>query len=244
MSKPIIISGPLTSKTSRKEAEEALVNHPAFVKGSSYDIDEVEGRWVAAIVTAEFPPADEDSPSEEAPEAPEPKEEPSDSESDSEPSDDSDSSDKPEHKEKGKGGVEAQIEHLTQLVTTLVEALGLGEMDPGMPGEEMGPPPPEHGGPSDKQHLIHERALKPGEAPPGTTPVGSPAFASVDHPWAEMIHTAAKFEVDDEIGDESVASVTSTLQSMASEIGYKVAAITPYTNADGKRCARAMISRF
>jgi hypothetical protein len=110
--------------------------------------------------------------------------------------------------------VEHQLAQLTDMLTKITDALGLSDpsgMVPGMddgavppPGGPEGPPglggPPGAGpdkpgvGSDNKMHTVHERSLKPGEAPPGTTPVGAPAFASVkvdnNHPWKAAIEEA------------------------------------------------------
>lgn len=261
MSKLRIIRGPLSAKVSKADAEQGLVNHPEFVKGSSYTLEDVQGRWVAAIHEA-APPFEEESPSEDSPfdEPVVPEDSGSEDKKDDGPSEDEKSEEKSEKSddksdgEKGdkKEGLEAKVDKLTDMLTTIVDALGLSEMPP-MPGDELGGPPmdvpPPPGGPEEgpkpKTHTVHERALKPGEAPPGTTPVGAPAFSSVreDHPWREIIADAANFHVESEIGETSNGDVLNELQSLASEVGYKVGQFKPFERG-GKRYAKALITRY
>lgn len=259
MSKLEIIQGPLSSKMSKEEAERALTSNPAFVKGSSYTIDNVEGRWVAAIAAG--PPFGADA-AEDAPEPTPDDGPPEDLKPDSdkpEPSD-SDSEDKPKKDKGEKKGLEAEVKHLTEMLTKIVDALGLGDpTDSPVPGDDMGPggpddlgPPPmppggPEGGPDDssKQHIVHERALKPGEAAPGTTPIGAPAFSNVreDHPWLSMVNEAATFSVTDDIGDTPTDEVRKELQSLASEIGYNLRQFQ-HEVKEGHRVASALISKY
>jgi hypothetical protein len=268
MSKVQIITGPPTSKVSKADAEAKLIAHPQFPKNADFTLEEVEGRWIAAIAakTADGNPFADNAapeggggpPAAEGPPSPDGPPEGDDGAG----SDHADGEDKPEGKEKGdkeKGGEKSEIAHLTQLVTLLVQALGLdpngaspvpGVDDPhggpdGLPSEEGGPSegPPEPGS-DNKTHTVHERALKPGEAPPGSTPVGAPAFASVadDHPWKGVLGQKRTFKVEEEIGDQPLSSVHAELSQLANGTGYRVAQLTE-GQQDGRRVARALISR-
>lgn len=245
-SAPQIIPGPLTSKVSKKEAEAKLLAHPEFPKGSAFTLEEVEGRWIAAISrTAEFPPpSDEPSgpPEEVIPETPE-SEGPSSDESE----------EKPKHeKGKEKGSEKAELSHVLELLQTIVTALGLDASpeDSPVPGVD-GPVAPPEGppvAPEEKKdtHVIHEHSLKPGEAPPGSTPVGAPAFASVypTHPWASVVGVKQAFTIEEPIGEASLAEVHEELQSLAAVTeGYKVAQLQAGLNSSGIRVARAIISK-
>ena len=257
-----IVSGPLTSKVSREVAEKQLTAHPLFPKSASYAIEEVQGHWVAAF-TKEASPAFFDSEGggdDEGPEKDSPAEEASESPIEeaaehSEADDSEDGEEKGEKKEKGEKG---ELAELKELLTTLLTALGIaphGEDDSIVPGPDAPPGPedlgPDAGGPPapprDKQVVRHERSLKPGEAAPGTTPVGAPAFSSVadNHPWKVAIDQGSKsFRVEEEIGsDITLAAVTQELRALASGTGYEIKQVTEGRTQDGKRTAKALISR-
>jgi hypothetical protein len=262
-----IITGPPSARVTKEAAAKKLAEHPQFPEGAAYELEDVDGRWIAAIASekvAEFPPAKgEEGPPAEAPEPPAEDGPPTE---DGPPVDDGEGEDKPKEDkgekgdEKGKGGELAKIEHL---LTTLLTALGLDPAGadgspvpgpdadfPGGPeggpegldgGAPTGPPAPGH---DDKTHTVHERALKPGEAPPGSTPVGAPAFASVadDHPWKGVLGKKRTFKVEEEIGDQPLSSVQAELSQLADGTGYSVAQLTE-AQQDGRRVARALISR-
>lgn len=261
MEAPQLITGPPTSKVSREDAEATLVRHPLFPKNASYTLEEVEGRWIAAVAPKQSAPPEAfqdgggagDTPDgppepEEAPKGP-----------DLEGDDHADGEDKPS-KDDGKGekkGLEAQVEHLTELLTKVVDALGLGGPDDSLvPGpddaipETPGPPPPgaePPSGPDDgPQKIRHERSLKPGEAAPGTTPVGAPAFASVrdDHPWKPILGIKRTFKLEEPIGDQKIADVKAELDALAAEAApYRVEQIREGADENGQRVARVLISR-
>lgn len=247
-----IITGPPSDRIKKEEAVAKLTSHPQFPKNASFNIENVEGRWIAAVAVptqiekVSAPPMDGppmDGPPSDGPSGP--------------PSDDAGlppeleapaDEDAPKDEEKGEKGLEAEVKHLTELLTKVVDALGLGEHDdspvpgpdePHDPGAE-GPHP--HG--DDKTHTVHERAMKPGEAPPGATPIGSPAFASVadDHPWKDIIGQKRTFTVEEEIGDQSLSDVHSELQTLASGTGYKVQQLRE-ASSEGRRTAKALLQR-
>jgi hypothetical protein len=141
------------------------------------------------------PPSDEeDKKTDSDPDEPEPE-----SKEDSSP----DLSDSGEDKglKHDKGGKEDEI---ISLLHHLIESIGGGlggppgpppgppSGPPGLGGPPGGGPPPGVGGPpggppgiggappNKIQEVIHRRGLRPGEAPPGVAPVGSPAFSSFD----------------------------------------------------------------
>jgi hypothetical protein len=177
-----------------------------------------------------------------------------------------------EHKEHGegdKGGDKAVLHELLGIVTQMAQALGIAPpggpeegMVPGAEGPEggdMAPPPPGppgpphgHGGPPPggaDQTVQHQRALKPGEAPPGTTPVGAPAFASTsvpdDHPWKDQIGKTATFTVKHVIPEDySLAKVNSELTRVAYGTGFKVKQIGEAQDEHGRRIAKALISAY
>lgn len=253
-----IIQGPPTSKVTKEAAEKQLVSHPQFPKDASYTLDEVEGRWVAAITVEAGPPAFADDGAE--PEAPAPELSegpPSDDEGPSDdgpelPGDDDSKSDDKGDDEKGEKG---ELKHIEKLLTTLLDALGINpDGDSPVPGpdDEQGPPapdgPPSPDGPpggQEKQVVRHERSLKPGESAPGTTPIGAPSFASVadDHPWKGVLGKKRSFPVEEEIGNATLASVRAELNSLAAGTGYEVKQLREGTSPDGKRTAKALIAQ-
>lgn len=262
MAKTLIIPGPPTTRISRAQAEEKLKTHPQFPKGASYAVDEVDGRWVAAFTfEADGNPfgggPDESAGGPPTPEGPPTDGPPIDDEgdTDSPPSDGDEKGDK----KHDKGGELGEIKTMLQ---TLLTALGIGGDASMMPGDEVGPPggpeiPEVPGGDIDpdkdprdnKTHTVHERALKPGEAPPGTTPVGAPSFASVripeDHPWRQSIAAGEKeWTVTDYVGaNESIGVIARELKALAEPYGYKVQQLNEGSAKDGSRVARARIAR-
>lgn len=261
MKPPVIefVTGPLTSDFDREAAEKGLQRHAAIAQGAPYALDQVEGRWVAAIVHADSPlggPADQD---EEVPgpksEGPDdtidlPDEDGPDEGPDEVPDEGPEEDDKHEHDEHKEHGESAVLNVLKQIA----EALGIsinpagGEeappMDAPLPPPPGPPAPPAPSGKAD-QHIFHEKALKPGEVPPGATPSGAPAFSHVirpDHPWAHLAGSVSSFTVQSEIGNRALTEVNNELQALASEIGYNVLSMTPGQTPSGRRTASAVIS--
>jgi hypothetical protein len=113
------------------------------------------------------------------------------------------------------------------------------------PPHGHGGPPPGHGAPGGGPDVsIHERALKPGEVPPGGTPVGAPAFASVaaDHPWAHTVGKVPHFRVAEELGEgQKIEDAEAELQSIASAGGFKVSTVRPLRGENGERIISAVI---
>lgn len=260
-----IVKGPPVAKVSRVAAERKLAEHPEVQRAAEWKLREIEGIWVAAVAVPRtagvktaspppFAPAEEAPPS-EGPPAP----------TDGPPSDEGDAPDdnempgdeeKPEGdegkgEEKGKGGVEHQVEMLTHMMHELMSALGLGA-PAGPPEGPMGhedpgaaPPPPsaDASGGDGKSHTVHERALKPGEAPPGTLPVGSPTFASThpDHPWSGIVGKKRSFTLEEAIGNKTMAAVRAELSALAAGTGYSVKRAKEGVNEDGVRVARVIV---
>lgn len=264
MSAPRIIPGPPSSEVSRERAEAGLKSHPAFPKNASFSLADINGQWVAAVVTSgpmPFAPDAESGPPKGPPKPGDdsdgpPTDSPSDDaapdNSDGPPTDDEE--DGPPKDDKGKGGDHKILEHLVELVTQLTTALGIAgtPQDNPAPGGDDGPPPPDPGaGPpppseDDHQTIKHERSLKPGEAPPGTTPVGAPSFSHVrdEHPWKKMAGVAATFHVASPIGDTPLGEVHQELSELAHEMGYEVKQLREGQNEDGERIAKALISAY
>jgi hypothetical protein len=253
-----IITGPPTARIAKAEAEAQLLKHPEFPKGASYELEAVEGRWVAAIASVKeattkesAPPAfAEGAPDDAAPSGPPSDEAPEGPPSEAEEPKGEDADDKPgdEGKDEPKGE-KGELQQLVHMLTTLMDALGLspnGPEDSPIPGADEatpGPPlpPPDAPGGDNKTHTVHERALKPGEAPPGTTPVGSPSFAST-HPWADVLNKKRSFTVQEEIGDQPISKVAQELAGLANGTGYEVKQLRAEQVGD-KRVARAIIAK-
>lgn len=254
-----IITGPPVGRISKADAEAQLLKHPEFPKGAGYELEAVEGRWIAAIASVaeattkrSAPPAFAEGgdtagpPSDDAiPEGPPSEDGPPKDEGEEGPKDDEGKKDGDEPK-----GEKGELQQLVHMLTTLMDALGLspqGPEDSPIPGPDGDVPPPgppalpdEPGG-DNKTHTVHERALKPGEAPPGTTPVGAPSFAST-HPWADVLNKKRSFTVQDEIGDQSINEVAQELARLANGTGYEVKQLRA-DQVDGKRVARAIIAK-
>jgi hypothetical protein len=257
---PIIITGPPTDKVSKEEAEAKLVRHPQFPKNASYALEEVEGRWIAAISPKQAAPPEAFSDGGGAGDTPagppEPSEAPKGPPEEDVPDDESSEDEKPkgDKDEKGEKGEKGELGEIKELLTLLVTALGLGAgpEDSPIPGADEGPPVPPPGAPpadapggDNKTHTVHERALKPGEAPPGTTPIGSPSFAHVrdDHPWKSILGRKRTFKLEEPIGDEPLSAVAAEVHALAAETnGYKVAQLNEARDDSGQRIARVLIT--
>lgn len=268
-----LIPGPSVSAMTRTAAEAGLRTHPAIRKGAAYALEQMDGRWVAAVVheAADAPfagggPADSDEES-AGPKGPiSGDEEPSaddngagadvgPDEGASEETGDSSEGNPPKKHDSEK----SELHELKALVVQIAEALGLPadlgsspvpgadgpDAPPGPPGAGGPPPGPPslHGGPAE-QHVIHERVTKPGETPPGGTPIGAPAFASVrkDHPWAHIAGKVASFQVAEPIGDTPMHKIAEELGTLASEIGYGYS-LQETTDEHGQRMAVALITK-
>lgn len=271
------IPGPSATSVSREDAEAGLVRIAKKRGAESYAIEQMGGRWVAALVTADSPfggPSDQDE------ESPAPK---GDGPAESTPApfgDDADTgedtgddapeglddsegpdtdADKKDLKEDKKEGHE--LKQLTDLLHSIADFLGVpthGAEDSPVPGPDGDVPPPPGppgaggppGGPAPsvdpegKEHIVHERALKPGETPPGAAPVGAPAFASVreDHPWAHLAGKTASFRAALPLDDNtSIVEATKQAAALADEIGYNHK-VTESVDDNGNRIAVALIS--
>lgn len=234
-----IVTGPSATKVSKEAAIKQLRSAPEFPKNAKVDILNVEGRWIAAVASvkeAEFPPSHDDADIPDAPELDDLGDSPDDSADPFSDDSDSDGDDK--------GSEKSEISHLVDLVTTLLDALGInpdgeegGPEDGLIPDEEIAPPPPPAPGPAGPD----ENA--------GPTPVGAPAFASTkvaaDHPWSEAINSGKhQFVLNDQaVGDQKLAEVKAELDSIASGTGYKVQQLKVVRDADGQRIAKVSISR-
>lgn len=196
-----LIPGPSTSEMTRTAAEAGLRHHPAIRKGAAYALEQMDGRWVAAVVhQADTPPFAGGGPADAGEESPGPK---SDGPDDIEPSEgppgddagsdddggDSDSdgdSDGPPHKEKG--GEKGELHHLMEAVKAIAEALGVpldlgGSAVPGDDGADTpggppgppgigGPPAPPAGPPMGDPHANEQHVVHERVTKPGETPPG------------------------------------------------------------------------
>lgn len=274
----VFATGPKVTAMTREAAVEAAKTSPQFPQGATdITVEELDGHWVAAIHVADNPfggPADETSdapgPKSGGPGDTEPPKEdgpPKDEENDDASPDDDDGSPKG-GEEHSKGGETHKIDALFDAVQKILVALGIPDSEAvsPVPGEEppAGPPGPDGtpegavpGTPDAPDKLQHEKALKPGEVPPGGTPVGAPAFSSIQHPnpiiardgfhpWAGLIGVTATFEVEERVPDHySAADVDAELQEVAYGTGFKVKQAQVYTDEQsGHRIAKALISAY
>lgn len=278
----IFATGPKVTTMSREAAVQAAKESPQFPQGADdITVEELDGHWVAAIHVADSPfggPADEtddapgpksEGPGDTKPDPEESKDEEPDGDESGDSEHDGDAPDGPPHKEpdgdeKGKGGEAHKIDALFDAVQKILVALGIPDVEEAgpVPGEEppAGPPAPDAGppagGPEQPEEVHHEKALKPGEAPPGATPVGAPAFSSTqhpnpiiargdEHPWAGLIGVVATFEVEERVPDHySAADVDAELQEVAYGTGFKVKQAKVETDENGHRIAKALISAY
>jgi hypothetical protein len=255
-----LATGPQVSKVSKEEAEAAFRRNPDFPKhADEYVLEELDGHWVAAVHVADSPFG---GPADETEEAPGPKSEgPGDTAPEEGGADDGETGgDEPpkddENKEDGKekGGEKHEIHALMDAVQKILVALGIPDGEaPGenaIPGEEppAGPPGPPQGGPPapDEKEKGLGGPLKPGEVPPGQTPVGAPAFAHITpHPWDGLIGVAATFEVEERVPDHyTAADVDSELNELARGTGFKVKQVQTHVNEHGHKVAKALISAY
>jgi hypothetical protein len=271
----IFATGPKVTTMTREAAIEAAKTSPQFPQGADdITVEELDGHWVAAIHVADNPFG---GPADQTDDAPGPKSEgPDDTKPDDEgpPKDDKSGDDeggdserppgKDEGDEHGKDGEEHKIQALFDIVQQIAVALGIPDLSGGaespVPGEEPpeGPPgpngPPGAGAPPAPEEVHHEKSLKPGEVPPGQTPVGAPAFSSTNpivarghkHPWEGLIGVTATFEVEERVPDHySAADVDAELQEVAYGTGFKVKQAQIYTDEKtGHRIAKALISAY
>lgn len=179
---------------SQERALRSLQDHKDFVDGTKIAGIRREGQvWVAKIlepVTAaeDDLPSDDDveigpPPSEDKPEPPKP-----------EPSEDEEKVEEgKEHENKEEG----KLNHIEGLLKKIVDALGIddgedGGLPKGPPDDlsmDMGPGPGgPPGGPADR--LPKKEKLKPGDVPPGVTPIGAPSFSSVQKQTSTLFASA------------------------------------------------------
>lgn len=232
----------------QEEALTSLQSHPQYRAGTKIASIRRRGdHWVADLLepkTAEFPPSgDEGGESEES--AP-----PSDDEGGSDESKDSEDSgsDSPESGDdplglggdeggegEGGGDTEGQILHTLQQILHALQGGppmgGMGGPDDLGPGLDAGGPPP-HAGPGRPPKAPGAgappmgggagRPMKPGEAPPGSTPVGAPAFASLQAKVAAVAGVKRSFKITAPPHMSNVSEVVASVNAAAIPYGYKV----------------------
>jgi hypothetical protein len=174
---------------SQEQALAALQENPKFKAGTRIrSIERVGDRWSIKIdepKVAAGPPFGDDEDDEGGPPSPDP----SIPSPDEKPSadDEGDGEKKPpfDKKDKGEEKGDLDIAVILPILEAIAEKLGIGKPDaledplaPGPDGPPDGPPGPPAGPPGHKGPPPGH-PLKPGEAPPGSTPIGTPAFASV-----------------------------------------------------------------
>lgn len=281
----IFATGPKVADLTRDAALAAAKSNPNFPKNADeITVEELDGHWVAAVHVADNPfggPADQTDdgagPKSEGPDdtKPEPKDDKPDD--GGEGPDMGEGPDGPPKPEDGKKGGEGHELHaLMDAVQKILVALGIPdtEGESPVPGEEPpggpeGPPPGPPG--AEPQTVHHEKALKPGEVPPGQTPVGAPAFSSVNpivargetHPWENLVArdkhgnvvrdkdgnlklTVATQELEERVPDHYGASdVDAELREVAYATPFKVKQTQVLTDPKtGHRIARALISAY
>jgi hypothetical protein len=247
----------------RLSRDEARVSLEQQFDGSEIlDLKRRGDKWVATLLMpheAEFPPkkdGDNDSDDSESPKSESPEPSSPSEESDSGPSDGDDGppkADKPPHKGpegEGAGGLDSAVAELTTLVHAIADKLGIGP-GPMVPGAEDvapplpdGPPPAPPGaagpagpaGPEGHQEIVHRTKMHPGDTPPGVTPIGSPAFASVE----ASVQRMASFDAFDDTPGKSIKQAKEELEALYGPMGFKVRQIKRVEN--GQRLA-AKLSR-
>ncbi|MDB5280909.1 MAG: hypothetical protein JWR61_5864 [Ferruginibacter sp.] len=232
-----------SARTMSRESAQASLERQ-FEDAEILDLKRRGDKWVATLLEpkkAEFPPKDDPD------EDPAPfKEEESDDSSDA-PSDDGPPSGDEEGsgppKKDEKGGEKAELGAVLDLITQIADKLGIVPGgDPMAPGAEdpMGAPPgpPMPAGPPGGagSEILHRTKLKPGETPPGGTPVGAPAFASVQANLARL----ASFDAFDDTPGKSIKQAHAELTALYGPHGFQVRQIKRVEN--GQRLA-AKLSR-
>lgn len=230
---------------SKQAAQESLERQ--FEGAEVVSLSRRGDKWVATLLEpkeAEFPPKSDDD-SEEAPPGPPSDEGGDDSESDSEsdsdgPFGEEGPSDGPPKKEKG--GEAHELAAVLDILTAIADKLGVVPGGPAVPGADdpMAPPPPgppgppPGGPPGGPQEILHRTKLKPGETPPGGTPVGAPAFASTD------LSRMASFDAFDDTPGKSIKQAHAELTEIYGPQGFTVRQIK---RVEGGRRLAAKLSR-
>jgi hypothetical protein len=236
----------MTKEAARKSLEKQ------FEDAEVLDLKRIGDRWSATLLEpkqAEFPPSkDDDSDSDGGPPPfTEDKDSDSDDSADSDapdgPPSDGGEGDGPPKEKKGEG---AELHAVLDLLGAIADKLGVmpgpgasGADDPSMmpppPPGPAGPPMP-HGGPGGGNELVHRTKLKPGETPPGGTPIGAPAFASTKTDLSRL----ASFDAFDDTPNKSIRQAKEELEALFGPQGFKVRQIK---RVEGGRRLAAKLSR-
>jgi hypothetical protein len=242
------------TKLSREQARDSLERY--FDNSEIVSLQRRGSEWVATLMVphvAADNPFSDDSADSDGPPVPDSKPK-GDSDSDDSGDSDSPSSDGPpkakDGDDKGPESPKGELAEVVTILHAIADKLGLGPGDPmggdpmagpmdGPPGPPPGPPgAPPAGPPGDqKQHVVHERALKPGEAAPGTTPIGAPAFASVN---SAKLARMQSFDAFDDTPGKSIRQAKEELEQQFGPLGFQVRQIKRVEN--GQRLA-AKLSR-
>lgn len=215
----------------REAAQASLERSPKFSEDTEIlDFKRRGDSWVATLLEpkkAEFPPQAEEE--ESGPPKP-----PSDDApfEDDEPAEKEEKSEKPEGedgppKKEGPGepkGEKAELALVMDMLTQIADKLGIvpggdpmamGAEDAPLP-PPPGPPPGPPGGGHPGNEILHRTKLKPGETPPGGTPVGAPAFASTD------LTRLASFDAFDDTPQKSIREAKAELDALYGPHGFRV----------------------
>jgi len=259
----ILAQGPEITKVTKEEALNEIRAVAHLDSDTDVTMENYDGKWYAAWnqKEANFPDAANDAddespgPKSEGPDdaAPSPDgESDSDDDSDDDPDGDGIPSSEDDNKKKEHDPDKHLLTEIHDSLKKLLMALGIPDgnatpsPNPAAPSPDANPTalPGEE---NPVQEIRHERALKPGETPPGQTPVGAPAFSSVvpdNHPWKAYEKTAASFVVKEPLNEgETLASFDSELARVAHNTPFKVKQST-VIQENGKPFAVAQISRY
>jgi hypothetical protein len=235
----------------RADAKRSLESQ--FKDSEVLELNRSGDKWVATLLepkTAEFPPPKDDDETSAPPEAKDDSEE-SDT-PDGPPKDDAPEEGDGPPKPEGPKGEKAEITALLDLVHQIADKLGImpgpaapGAEDGPLPDGPMPPPPGPPGIPHDPgvggeghQEIVHRTKLKPGDTPPGVTPIGTPAFASTHE--ASTLSRMASFDAFDDTPNKSIREAKAELEALYGPHGFKVRQIKRVDN--GRRLA-AKLSR-
>lgn len=206
----------------QEEALLGLQSHPEFKEGSTIAGVRRRGeRWVISLLEpkdAALPPMDDEKEDDFdlGPKDDSPLDEPKDELP----------FDKPEHEEESDSHEKSEMSELKELVKDvkkIIEALGIDHHDEesAAPGMDEAPKPPKAPSPvappkpaEKEKEVTLNKSMRPGEAPPGTVNVGSPAFASTNK--------VASFTATSDDTFESIKEAKASLDAEFGPQGYKV----------------------
>lgn len=162
---------------------------------------------------------------------------PSESKSESKPKSDSPFGDKGEGESGGNSEILGILHEILNLLAQKGPAGPPGIGAGGPPGPPAGPPAapkPPMAGPPQTREVIHRRGLKPGEAPPGTMPLGAPAFSSTQTNQSISIDKLGHIQAFADARQGTVEEAYRDLMSKYGPYGFKVRQIN---KVDGKYAA-------